>query len=428
MAVSETPEQFDVFLCHNSKDKDAVVDIAFELQERGLVPWLDEWALPPGVPWLPLLEEQIGQIKSAAVFVGADGLGPWQEIEIQTLLRQFVRRQCPVIPVMLTVAPQQPELPLFLSGMTWVDFRQPKTPSRRPKMTPLDRLIWGITGQKPKPPAKSSAPGTPSATTATTLTSAPPPKTDVRDFVEDLGNGIRLEMVRIPGGAFLMGAPESEPESRDSERSQHRVTVPEFWLGKFPVTQAQWKAVAALPQVERVLEIDPSSFKGNNLPVECVSWLDAMEFCARLSRETGNAYRLPSEAEWEYACRAKTITPYYFGDSISPEQANFGENKGQTTEVGSFPANGFGLYDMHGNVWEWCADDWHKNYDGAPTDGSAWCDRGEDASKARRGGSWNFNPRYCRSAYRLNDPRDIRSYTVGFRVCCDSPRTRPLSV
>ena len=153
-------------------------------------------------------------------------------------------------------------------------------------------------------------------------------------------------------------------------------------MGKYPVTQAQWRFVAAqLPQVNRELEIDPSRFKGDNLPVETISWLDAEEFCQRLSHHTGRLYRLPSEAEWEYACRAGTTTPFHFGETISPEFANYngeytygngekGVYRKQTTPVGSFQvANPFGLYDIHGNVWEWCADDWHKNYQGAPSDG-----------------------------------------------------------
>jgi formylglycine-generating enzyme required for sulfatase activity len=250
-------------------------------------------------------------------------------------------------------------------------------------------------------------------------------------FIEDLGNGIQLEMVMIPGGSFMMGSPEEEEDSNDDERPQHQVTIKAFCLGKYQVTQAQWKAVAVFPQVNRELTQDPSNFKGDNRPVEQVSWEDAVEFCDRLSQYTGRTYRLPSEAEWEYACRAGTTTPFHFGETITTDLVNYNGNytygqgsKGvyrkETTEVGSFGvANNFGLYDMHGNVWEWCQDDWHSDYEGAPIDGSAWLDNEESSNrKLLRGGSWYDNPERCRSAFRSYDNLDSISDSIGFRVVC----------
>ena len=255
---------------------------------------------------------------------------------------------------------------------------------------------------------------------------APKPVTP-QNFVEDLSLGASLEMLWIPRGDFIMGASKKEPESLDSERPQHLVSVPGFYMGKFPITQAQWHAVAVLPPVERTLDPEPSMFDGEERPVERVFWDDAAEFCARLSRETGKTYRLPSEAEWEYACRAGTKTPYYFGDAIAPEQANFGRYSAQTSAVGSYAANAsnqaFGLHDMHGNVWEWCADDWHGSYKGAPVDGSALCDREDAPNKVIRGGSWYGDPRWCRSALRNYVVPGFRYISVGFRVCCSAPRT-----
>ncbi|WP_244142145.1 bifunctional serine/threonine-protein kinase/formylglycine-generating enzyme family protein [aff. Roholtiella sp. LEGE 12411] len=246
-------------------------------------------------------------------------------------------------------------------------------------------------------------------------------------FVEDLGNSITLEMVSIPRGQFLMGSPKDEPERFDSESPQHSVTVQSFFMGKFPVTQAQWRAVAMLPPINRDLDPDPANFKGINYPVEQVSWDDAVEFCERLCQETGREYRLPSEAEWEYACRARTTTPFHFGETLIPSLANYnnnsiysagsqGTNYGQTSLVGSFPANAFGLYDMHGNVWEWCADHWHDNYDGAPSDSSVWLSNDESQSRLVRGGSWKSSLRLCRSAYRSWNPQDGRGNLLGFRV------------
>ncbi|HEY9603467.1 MAG TPA: SUMF1/EgtB/PvdO family nonheme iron enzyme [Allocoleopsis sp.] len=249
------------------------------------------------------------------------------------------------------------------------------------------------------------------------------------NFTEDLGNGVTLEMVAIPGGTFLMGSPESEAERSNSEGPQHTVTLQPFFIGKFPVTQAQWQAVAGFSKVKIDLDPDPSSFKGANRPVEQVSWYDATEFCARLSKKTGRQYRLPSEAEWEYACRAGTTTPFHFGKTISPELANYdgkytygsgskGIYREQTTEVGSFPANAFGLYDMHGNVWEWCADHWHDSYKGAPTDGSVWLSENKKNYRLLRGGSWDGNPGYCRSAFRGGDMPDTPYCDDGVRVVC----------
>ncbi|MEA5581177.1 SUMF1/EgtB/PvdO family nonheme iron enzyme [Nodularia harveyana UHCC-0300] len=254
-------------------------------------------------------------------------------------------------------------------------------------------------------------------------------------FTEDLGQGVKLEMVKIPGGTFMMGASNKEEGSRDNERPEHQVTVPDFYMGRYLVTQAQWARVAAsLPQINSKLDPRPSHFKGNeNLPVDSVSWDDAVEFCARLSKATGRDYRLPSEAEWEYACRAHTYTPFHFGDVITTEVANYngeyspkGEYRQKTTPVGSFPPNAFGLYDMHGNLWEWCLDTWHSNYDGAPKDGSAWINNDNQVLRLLRGGSWPYDPGFCRSASRNNLYPDNAYSNIGFRVVCSSEAARTL--
>ncbi|MGJ3252717.1 MAG: formylglycine-generating enzyme family protein [Elainellaceae cyanobacterium] len=276
-------------------------------------------------------------------------------------------------------------------------------------------------------------------------------------FIEQLNETARLDMILIPGGSFLMGQTEAERSELIAqvgeddyqkyhvrELPRHPVTVQPFFMGRTPITQLQWRAVANYPPVESDLDPDPSNFKGDNRPVERVSWDDATEFCRRLSQQTSRTYRLPTEAEWEYACRAGTETSFHFGETISDELANYcaqdeeiegtlykgtygrgiqGEYREQTTEVGIFPANRFGLHDMHGNVWEWCEDDWHDSYEGAPDDGSAWdeTDRTE-TYRLLRGGSWDFDPRDCRSAFRDYDSRDNRNYDFGFRVCCVPPR------
>lgn len=256
---------------------------------------------------------------------------------------------------------------------------------------------------------------------------------------EVLTEGLTLDLVLVPGGEFYMGSPPNE-EERDWYKSsypelegvdvekQHHVTVQTFAMSQFPITQAQWRFVAGLPRIEQDLEPEPANFPGDDRPIEVVNWYEAMEFCARLSQYTGRAYRLPSEAEWEYACRAETKTPFHFGDTLSTDLANYygsctyaegvpGEYRQKTTDVGSFGVvNAFGLSDMHGNVREWCQDIWHPSYDGAPADGSAWTSEGDARYRVLRGGSWFIYPRYCRSASRDSDAPAVRAYSIGFRV------------
>lgn len=180
-----------------------------------------------------------------------------------------------------------------------------------------------------------------------------------------------IKMIRIPAGSFLMGSLDNEIGRFTDEGPQHQVTLAGFQMSQTPITQAQWQSV---------MGGNPSWFNdqadSDQRPVECVSWYDAIEFCRLLSERTGCLYTLPSEAQWEYACRAGTVTRYAFGDEITTDQANYDYCFGQTTPVGKFPANAWGLCDMHGNVWEWCLDDWHNSYEGAPTDGSAWTEKG----------------------------------------------------
>jgi len=352
---------------------------------------------------------------------------------------------------LLKNTPAQPKLPILLKNMTYVDFRKQET-------DPFEYLLWGITGQRspltpvqippvkpPDPPnvtvpeksesdrslqrfsfevvtVKVESSGLLGLQKKVTLDRR---SAQAQYFREYLGNSVTLDMVAIPGGTFLMGSPNSEEGRQDSESPQHSVTIAPFHMGKFAVTQAQYQAI---------MGNNPSRSQGEKRPVEQVSWHDAIAFCQKLSERTGNLYRLPSEAEWEYACRAGTTTPFYFGETITPDLVNFNGNstygsapKGiyreQTIDVGSFPPNGFGLYDMHGNVREWCEDHWHSNYQGAPTNGSAWTTGGDSNFRSLRGGSWDSYPRNCRSASRYGHRPDERYDFIGFRVVCRAART-----
>jgi formylglycine-generating enzyme required for sulfatase activity len=262
--------------------------------------------------------------------------------------------------------------------------------------------------------------------------------------IEELEDGINLEIVEIPGGEFWMGSPEREDGSYPDERPQHKVKVSPFLMGKYPITQAQWRVVASLPKVERDLNPEPSYYKGNSRrPVECISWYEAVEFCERLSRWSqekgkGYQYRLPSEAEWEYACRSvisyqlsviseesiqnPIYPPYHFGWKIDPALANYEQTApARTTAVGRFQiVNAFGLYDMHGNVWEWCSDDWHDNYEGIPTDGWAGLSGKNSQYKLMRGGSWTVKQESCRCAVRSKNTPDYNYYNIGLRVVASS--------
>jgi formylglycine-generating enzyme required for sulfatase activity len=241
-----------------------------------------------------------------------------------------------------------------------------------------------------------------------TETTQPEPKTNQKH--------IPLEMVYIPGGEFMMGSPDGEGE--DWEHPQHLVRLKAFYMSKYPITQRQYEAV---------MGENPSEFKGENRPVECVNWYKAKEFCQRLSDRTKKPYTLPSESQWEYACRANSQKLFAFGDTITTDVVNFngdssgnvpeGLYRGQTTDVGIFPANAFGLYDIHGNVCEWCEDDWHFSYQGAPNDGTPWLDSNNNRKeRVLRGGSWSYNSYLCRSANRNSHVSDYQYNFIGFRL------------
>ena len=254
-------------------------------------------------------------------------------------------------------------------------------------------------------------------------------------FREPLTDKTSLEMILIPKGNFLMGSPPQEEGRQSSEGPQEDVTISQFFMGRYPITQAQWRAVVENTSGEQQLTPNPSYFEDDLRPVEKVSWFDAMEFCERLSQKTGRKYRLPTEAEWEYACRAGTTTPFHFGETITDKLANlnavstYGESKagkyrGKTTRVNEFNhANAFGLSDMHGNVWEWCLDFWHDDYSEAPRDGSVWLTGGNENYRIVRGGSWHGSPQGCRCARRDGLSPDGADDNLGFRVVCEAPRT-----
>ncbi|RLL54300.1 formylglycine-generating enzyme family protein [Mariprofundus sp. EBB-1] len=231
--------------------------------------------------------------------------------------------------------------------------------------------------------------------------------------------GLTIEMVRIPAGDFRMGLLAGN--GYINEEPAHAVHINSFRMSKYEITQPQWK---------RIMGSNPSSYKADDRPVESISWDNVKVFIVKLNQKTGKHYRLPSEAEWEYAARAGTSSQYPWGNSASHDYANYGKDKCceghasgrdqwvNTSPVGSFPANGFGLYDMQGNVWEWVEDCYHENYKRAPANGEAWTS-GVCSKRVLRGGSWFDIPSSLRSAYRYGYSTDARDDDSGFRLVQD---------
>lgn len=264
-----------------------------------------------------------------------------------------------------------------------------------------------------------------------------------RYYAENFGEGTRLDMVEIPPGTFSMGTPSwtelvktgaSDKYWSRNETPQHQVTIRSFYMSKYEITQAQWRAVAKLPKIKIELSSDYWTIKGDNLPVDAVSWEAAVEFSERLSRKTGRKYRLPTEAEWEYACRAGSTSQYSFGPAITLELANLKEesqpfetqSRDRFTPVGYLGlANDFGLYDVHGNASEWCLDPWHESYNGAPTDGSVWEEGGDLSQRVVRGGYYGSSAYSSRSSARMSLSYYTTYLGVGFRVVTDSYSISP---
>ncbi|WP_419547878.1 SUMF1/EgtB/PvdO family nonheme iron enzyme [Microcystis sp.] len=449
--------EIQIFLAHASEDKPAVLALHERLKQAGYKPWLDKKDLIPGQNWRSVIPKAIAnsQLFIACLSQRSIAKQGFVQREFKMALNQYADRppnSIYLIPLRLDECDipdlRQEEYGLNLRDLHWLDYWE------EDGFEQLERAITHQFNPEPEEPKKPVIVTPPLSVFNFEIVRVNAKGEQINKeskqsqyFREDLGNGITLEMVAIPGGTFTMGSPANEKYSFDDERPQHEVNVPPFFMGKYPITQAQWKAIASRTDLKvdpsaslRVnLDLNPAYFKdrpdSDRRPVEQVNWYDAVEFCARLSKLTGREYRLPSEAEWEYACRAGTTTPFYFGETITGELANYnasntyadeykGEYRQQTTPVGQFPPNAFGLYDMHGNVWEWCADTWHDNYDGAPTDGSVWTENGDDNCSLPRGGSWYYNPGNCRSAYRsYNNRRGNDSNSNGFRVVCGAGRT-----
>ena len=422
------------------------------LRNHGLSLW-DDSRIQPGVKWREEIETALAAAKVALLLVSSDFLAS-----------EFVTNS--ELPQLLAAAEEEGLRILWvplrpsLVRRTPIDAYQALLDPGRPlaAMNPVEQDEALVTIARAIKKALAPRQDSPPPIRLLLRLLRWPARTQV--FYERLGDTESLTMVRIPAGSFQMGSAEQEPGRHANEGPVHKVALAEFLIGQTPVTQAQWRAVARwTPQHGerwgRELNPEPAKFQGEEArllagemntgrrPVERVSWLEAIEFCSRLSQRTGRNYTLPSEAQWEYACRAGTSTAYSFGAIIYSDLANFRGTdasrfsspapdpqplfREQTTPVGMFPANAWGLYDIHGNVWEWCLDSVHRSYEGGPYDGSAWEDPQALKIEQRitRGGSWSMPPRYCRSAFRFPyrspskaDVPDVLYDDVGFRLVC----------
>ena len=452
-----------IFLAHANEDKPAVIELYERLKKAGYQPWLDKKNLLPGQNWRTAISNAIkeSQLFIACLSERSIAKQSFVQREFKMALSQYADRppnSIYLIPLRLNDCQipdlRQEEYGVNLRDLHWLDYWEADG------FDILERTItfeFGPFGAKPEPPKALTFPF------ETVFVNCRGQQIRqqagrVEYFREVLGNGVSLDMVKVPSGTFLMGTEDEEIERLGKkydqtwfrwEAPQHQVRVSEFYMGRYPVTQAQWRAIASRTElkVKRDLESNPAYFKdqkdSDNRPVEKINWYDAEEFCQRLSQLSGKTYRLPSEAEWEYACRAGTRTPFYFGETVTTDLVNYrgthweyrgkiysgiyadeprGEYRESTTAVGQFPPNSFGLYDMHGNVWEWCADTFHENYQEAPTDGSPWYGDNDNHFRIIRGGSWNIYPRNCRSADRGWSYPDIRLNNDGFRVVYRFPR------
>jgi len=374
-SIKENSHPLRVFLCHSSGDKPSVRDLFKRLQKDGFDPWLDEEKLLPGQKWRIEIPKAVKASDVVIVCLSNKSINKegYIQKEIKYVLDAADEKPEGTI-FLIPLKLEECDVPERLCDWHWVNIFEENG---------YEKLIRSLKQR------------------AETISAD-----------NDRGFKPEIEFVLIPAGEFDMGSPSNEAGGwGDYEGPVHHVKISKaFYLGKYEITQKQWRDV---------MGSSPSYFKGDDLPVEMVSWNDVQDFLKKLNeKEASTKYRLPSEAEWEYAARAGTTTRYSFGDDekILGDYAWYDANSGSKThDVGQKKPNPWGLYDMHGNVWEWVQDCWHGDYNGAPTDGSSW-ESGDDSYRVNRGGGWNDSARYCRSANRVYDDPDYRNNNLGFRL------------
>jgi formylglycine-generating enzyme required for sulfatase activity len=416
----------DIFLCYSRTDLAVASQLAQRLRAEGWSVFLD-LNTRVGQRWHKAIEAELDSARAVVVLWSEES----RDSDFVLEEADYGKSKNILFPAFI----EQVKFPYGFRRIQTADLigwaGEAEHPGLEQLLEPL-RLHLGVSSADPAPvqaaaaaPAKSAA--SPPRPKAAAKTQPVRPGQTFRDKLKDGGQGPL--MVVIPAGRFLMGSPPDELERRDTEGPQHEVVlVRPFAIGVCVVSFDDYDHFCERTKREKPSD---SGWGRQKRPAINVSWDDAQEYCRWLIEQTGRTYRLPSEAEWEYSCRAGTATPFHFGERITSDQANFngcytyngsakGEYRKKTVAVGSFPPNAFGLYEMHGNVLEWCQDRWHGNYEGAPADGPAW-ESGGNKSRALRGGAWLNEPGYCRAAERYLFAPDDRDGHIGFRVCCGAP-------
>jgi formylglycine-generating enzyme required for sulfatase activity len=416
----------DIFISYASEDRAAAVRLADALAGQGWSVWWDP-EIPPGETWDEVIEAELDAARCVVVLWSRTSVGkPWVRLEASEGQKRKI-----LVPARIEdVTP--PLAFRLIQAAPLMDWQGD------PAHSGFRRLVRAVTAKLGAPPVEEPTPraqtppkadtkakttrergGATKPKAASTIEAGPSAGADPATLPDlavfrDIDAPWCPEMVVLPAGTFLMGSPETDKDASPWEKPQHRVTIgARFSVGRYPVTFEEYDRFVDETGSKRP---DDRGWGRDRRPVINVSWQDAQAYVEWLGGETGEAYRLLSEAEWEYACRAGTETRYCFGDTITAKQANIDKKVGKTTQVGSYPANPWGLYDLHGNVWEWVEDVWHKNYTGAPDDGRAWTEGGDSGRRVVRGGSWYSGPRFARSALRNGYRVGYRGPRLGFRV------------
>lgn len=401
----------DIFICYSSTDISIAVSLANRLRTNGWAVFLD-FQTPVGRRWHREIERELHTAKAVVVLWSAKSCDSDYVLEEA----EYGRRKSILFPALI----EQVEYPYGFRRIQTANLTGWETDQDHPGLRNLLDSLQNHLNIQSVPPSPVPS-GDKSSRAGPTLPQA---------FREKLKIGGEAPlMMPIPAGRFNMGFPKDELDQQHYEEPLHEVVISDsFALGVFAVTFDDYDLFCDSTFQAKP---DEQNWGRGRRPVINVSWEQAQEYCRWLSEQTGRVYRLPSEAEWEYACRAGTETPFHTGIRITLDQANFngdytfngsakGENRKQTVSVGTFPPNPFGLYEMHGNVWEWCQDSWHWNYQSCPLDASPWENKGSK-ERVLRGGCWSSEPGSLRSAKRNRFSSGDRYPTVGFRVACVFP-------
>ncbi len=419
-------ENKKVFISYAREDIEKALNLYHDLKDAGLIPWIDDEDLLPGQNWKTIIQREIRESRYFIAVLSKASLDK----------RGFVQKE---LKMALDIRDEFPDDKVFLIPVRLDDCK--------PQDEKLQNLHWAdMSVSYQKGFSKVLRAMGCKADTSSNHRQTESDNSRKIEIPKKIVNTLDMEFVYIPPGTFMMGSPPDEPGRYDNE-ILHKVTLTKgFYMQTTQITVGNWRSFASESGYRTEAETgdgayywtgsewkkdkdknwnNPGFGQTESCPVTCVSWNDTQAFIRWLNRkENSDKYRLPTEAEWEDACRAGTSTPFYFGKCLFADQANYdgnyplegcpkGEYRGETTPVGSFPPNAWGLYDMHGNVWEWCQD-WYGNYPpGAVTDPVG---TKEGSGRVLRGGSWYINARLCRSAYRNNNTPGNRNYSSGFRL------------